>query len=438
MASTEQIEERLKHLEEIQHSDPVQYTEQLELLVDETIELDQDDLIGKIRTRWSEVLISQVRNEELIVFSQERIDQARKNSNKKAETDALNTLAIGLAESGRHDDAYEVFLQIEKLFIKDNAPDETMVRVYLNMGSMLQLLERWEEALAAGRKGLEYAKNQNNDYFFAYLYNNVGNSAQHIEGKMDEAIEGFKQSLKYSISRGDKSMQGQCLCMIARIEFKKGNLDLAEELFEQGMSLINESGDQRMNTNVFIDYAELSEMQGKYEKSVGLLKKSIEFKDRTHTQNKERAISEMQARFNVDQKKREAAIFKAKNEELEKAYKELEETQNDLIAAERMAALGKIAQQIAHEVQNPLNFVNNFSSINKEILEEILPLIVKGEVNEDVIEDLKTIIENTSTIHEHGSNVAGIVSKLLSKTWTKEDEDLHHFKVGEPRKDGKE
>ncbi|MGX7835775.1 histidine kinase dimerization/phospho-acceptor domain-containing protein, partial [Campylobacter fetus subsp. venerealis] len=76
------------------------------------------------------------------------------------------------------------------------------------------------------------------------------------------------------------------------------------------------------------------------------------------------------------------AEITAQKEALERTLHELKATQSQLIQSEKMASLGELTAGIAHEIQNPLNFVTNFSELNKELLEELKAELEKGDLEE--------------------------------------------------------
>jgi two-component system, NtrC family, sensor kinase len=90
----------------------------------------------------------------------------------------------------------------------------------------------------------------------------------------------------------------------------------------------------------------------------------------------------------------------------------LRQTQRQLIQSEKMASLGELTAGIAHEIQNPLNFVNNFSEVNIELLEELDAELKRGEIDEalDISSNIK---QNLDKIGFHGKRADGIVKGML-------------------------
>ena len=102
---------------------------------------------------------------------------------------------------------------------------------------------------------------------------------------------------------------------------------------------------------------------------------------------------------------------------LEKTLTDLKSAQSQLIQSEKMASLGELTAGIAHEIQNPLNFVNNFSEVNTELIEELKSEIEKGNLDE-VKAIANDIAENEHKITHHGKRADAIVKGMLQHSRT--------------------
>ncbi|TMI65900.1 MAG: two-component sensor histidine kinase [Bacteroidetes bacterium] len=136
--------------------------------------------------------------------------------------------------------------------------------------------------------------------------------------------------------------------------------------------------------------------------------------DRTEKVKRTTAILLEETIEELEQKRK---AIEETNTALQKSLEELKAAQAQLIQSEKMASLGELTAGIAHEIQNPLNFVNNFSDVSTELVDEMNEEIDKGNLEDakQIAQDLK---QNLEKINHHGKRAGDIVKGMLQHSRT--------------------
>jgi signal transduction histidine kinase len=144
-----------------------------------------------------------------------------------------------------------------------------------------------------------------------------------------------------------------------------------------------------------------------------------------------RATAEQKNQLEILVAARTSEILQQK-EELQETLNNLKDTQEQLIQQEKLASLGQLTAGIAHEIKNPLNFVNNFSELSLDFVEEIeeeMTKIPESPEKENILELLEDVKSNLGKIRHHGSRADSIVKSMLlhsrGGTGTKDPTDLN-------------
>ena len=166
------------------------------------------------------------------------------------------------------------------------------------------------------------------------------------------------------------------------------------------------------------------------------LMKAINDADKTQTMTafklerleKDRHTLSVMLEESIEDLQRKSSAIEESNKTLTQTLINLKATQAQLIQSEKMASLGELTAGIAHEIQNPLNFVNNFSEVNTELIDELKSELAKDNM-QSAMEIANNIKDNEEKINHHGRRADAIVKSMLqhsrSSSGKKEPTDIN-------------
>ena len=176
--------------------------------------------------------------------------------------------------------------------------------------------------------------------------------------------------------------------------------------------------DEPKKLKLLEELSRLHVSQENFKSAYEFYQKAVDVKEKILNRETQKQITELETRYKTEQKEREKEIYRLRNVDLKKALKELKANQDQLVKQEKMATLGQLTAGVAHEIQNPLNFINNFSEVNTELLTEwIEEISVDDSLSEDEkkeeFEQMKKDIQaNTDKIEHHIDRAADIIEQM--------------------------
>jgi two-component system, NtrC family, sensor kinase len=236
--------------------------------------------------------------------------------------------------------------------------------------------------------------------------------------KNDSALYYAKESLKIFEKRNDPAWKRDAYNLLTSCFDQLGRTDSAIVYLKLAKSLSDSlSIEERKNILAFQDV--VVEEQVKLEK---LEKEKIETREklRIYLLMSGIVVSTVIVFLlyrNNRVRKKTNEMLQQRNKEIENALHQLRSTQTQLIQSEKMASLGELTAGIAHEIQNPLNFVNNFSEVNSELILELNQEAERGNLD-GIMALAKDIQENEEKIAHHGKRADAIVKSMLQHSRT--------------------
>ncbi len=402
-----------------------------------------------------------------LYYQQKSLTLAEENEDMKTQANILINIGCTYNDLGDTTKAEKHFLRA----IEISEPREykkELLYAYTNLASLYHTEKRWEKTYSAAMKADSMA-NEIGDISIRAASLSKAVLALTEMMDYDRAETVGLLSVKMADQAGQTLSRYQAYTALGKVYIAKEKYSEAIPIMEKGISLIANS--QTYTQPLAVAYSQLSlcyEKTGRYQEALENYKMYSQIVDSvrkdenirkatelsmTYDFDKEKALSEA-AQIKLDaktktrqlmlsggllltliiagggwisyrRKTRVNSLLKAEKEKVENTLTELKNTQSLLIQSEKMASLGELTAGIAHEIQNPLNFVNNFSDINQELLDELEEEEAKpaGEKDSELIAELIAgIKQNTKKINHHGRRADGIVKGMLQHSRKHSDE----------------
>jgi len=323
----------------------------------------------------------------------------QQTGNRLQQAWTLNGFGIGYTEFGVYDRALEFYEEALALF-EDEGERVGEARALNGIGTIYHRQGAYEQALPYHVKCLKIFQEEGNHLGEARALNDLG-VIYHPLGDDERALPYHLESLTIREALGVRQPQSTSLIHLGTVYLQQDEIDKALDVLHRALVIAEDIKGKPRIYQAHQGLAEAYERRGDLAEALDHHKAFQQGREAVQGEEVQAKITTLNTRFEVEKAEQEAEIerlrnveLKQKNEELARLLQELKTTQAQLIQAEKMASLGQLTAGIAHEIQNPLNFVNNFSHLSVELAQELSEELEAhreqsvGEVLDGVLADL--------------------------------------------------
>ncbi len=298
--------------------------------------------------------------------------------------------------------------------------------IYNRLGNRRQALHYYQQAVQLAFNSGDIVNGTRSQYQIAELYYNLN--------KLDSSFHYTQLSFVNAKKSARILTLLNASSLLSKLYKAKGSLDSAYHYQQIAMSVKDSLfGAEKFQKLQLLNLTEQQRVQQIEQRQKEVQQEQERFKNRISTY----ALLSVVGVFlllaiilyrNNRQKQNANALLQYQKDEIQKNLAELKAAQTQLIQSEKMASLGELTAGIAHEIQNPLNFVNNFSEVNAELIAEMKQELKAGN-SEEAIEIANDLEQNLEKVSHHGKRADAIVKGMLqhsrASTGKKEPTDIN-------------